>query len=149
MSDVDVSVEIEAVPETVWAVLADVGLVEDWLTVHEDFEDPPTRIREGAELQQRVSSGDISADVEWLIEEIDEPVFMAWRGRATGGAELRTTYRLVATDAGTRVECATDFDLPGGPLGSVAAKVAAPRGREEAAASLDRLRRLVESREAA
>lgn len=145
MSDVDVSVEIEAEPESVWAVLADVGRVEEWLTVHDDFEDPPSRLREGAELQQKVSSGDISADVEWLVEEVDEPVFMAWKGKATGGAKLRTTYRLIPIDTGTRVECATEFDIPGGPLGAVAAKIAAPRGREEAEASLERLRRLVEA----
>ena len=146
MSDVDVSVNIEAEPETVWAVLSDVSRVEEWLTVHDEFDDPPSKLREGAELQQRVSSGDISAEVEWLIEEVEEPVFMAWRGRATGGAELRTTYRLVPTDGGTRVECATDFEIPGGPLGAVAAKVAAPRGRQEAEASRDRLRRIVETR---
>lgn len=144
MSDVEVTVDVDAQPEAVWAVLSDVGRVDEWLTVHDEFTEDPPQVREGAEISQRVSSGDISAEVEWFIEEVDEPAFMAWRGRATGGATLLTTYRLVPTATGTRVECATDFEIPGGPLGAVAAKIAAPRGREEASASLDRLRALVE-----
>ena len=146
MSDVEVSVEVRAEPEAVWDVLSDVERIEEWLTVHDEFEEsPPAVVEEGTELQQKVSSGEFGARVEWVVEACEEPALMCWRGTATGGAELRTTYRLVPTDEGTRVECATDFDLPGGPLGSIAAKVAAPRGREEAEASLDRLRRLVES----
>jgi len=145
MSGVEVSVEMRAEPTAVWEVLADVERLDEWLTVHVEFEeDPPGVIEEGSELQQKVSSGEFGARVEWVVETLEEPELMCWRGTATGGAELRTTYRLVPTDGGTRVECATDFELPGGPLGSLAAKVAAPRGREEAEASLDRLRRIVE-----
>lgn len=145
MSDVEVSVEVRAEPSAVWAVLSDVERIDEWLTVHDEFEeDPPAEIEEGIELRQKVSSGDFGARVEWVVETVEEPELMCWHGSATGGAELRTTYRLVPTDEGTRIECTTDLQLPGGPLGSIAAKAARPRGREEAEESLDRLRRLVE-----
>jgi carbon monoxide dehydrogenase subunit G len=144
MSDVEATVEVQAAPEEVWRVLVDVARVGEWLTVHDGFDEAPERLQEGSELQQRVSSGDLGAAVEWSVEEIDAPVFMAWRGRATGGAKLRTTYRLTAEGDGTRVDCHTEFELPGGPIGAVAGKVAEPRGRDEAERSLVRLRALVE-----
>jgi carbon monoxide dehydrogenase subunit G len=144
MSGIEASVDVDASPEDVWAVLSDVDRVGEWLTVHDGFDEAPDRLEEGAELQQRVSSGDIGAEVEWSVEEIEPPVFMAWSGRATGGAKLRTTYRLTPSDDGTRVACRTAYDLPGGPLGAIAGRVAEPRGRDEAERSLGRLRALVE-----
>jgi hypothetical protein len=71
---------------------------------------------------------------------------MRWEGTGPGGAQAVTEYRLVTEDGGTRFGYCNDFDAPGGLLGSVVETVLVGDGpEEEAVASLDRLKRLLES----
>jgi carbon monoxide dehydrogenase subunit G len=144
VSDLELTIDVAATPAAVWAAISDPDRIPEWLTVHDGFEDVPQELDEGAELRQHVAVGDVGSELRWTVERSEPERRLVLRGDARKGVSVRVEILLEPDGETTRIVSATDYDLPGGPVGRIAGKVVEPKAREEAWSSLERLRALVE-----
>lgn len=79
------------------------------------------------------------ADIELALELVDAPdADLAYEQREGLFAEMRTAYRVAATDGGSEVTATTRFAVGAGPLGDVLdATIISRQRRRELAAQLD------------
>jgi hypothetical protein len=85
--------------------------------------------------------------VDWTAVGVDAPQLLRWEVTGPGGARAVSEYRLTAEDGGTRFAYLSDFEPPGGVLGSVVENVlVGDVPEEEALGSLERLKGLLERR---
>lgn len=146
MAEVDVSIDIAASPEEVWAVALDPERLEQWVTIHrhlgEHDEGPP---REGFRMTQTLTLRGAPFKVRWRLERCESPRLAAWRGDGPAGSRAETTYALEGRDGGTRFTYHNEFHPPFGVIGRVAERaVAGDIPRNEALSSLRRLKQLCE-----
>jgi carbon monoxide dehydrogenase subunit G len=147
MGRVEVDIMVAVAREDVWDVVSDVHRLGDWVTIHRGVEHADAGpVCEGFTMVQRLELNGADFTVDWTAVSVDAPDLLRWEGIGPGGAQAVTEYRLVTEDGGTRFGYCNDFDAPGGLLGSVVETVLVGDGpEEEAVASLDRLKRLLES----
>jgi carbon monoxide dehydrogenase subunit G len=145
MTELEASVEMKASAQAVWDVLTDFDLLGEWLTVHDGFPEPPGTLQPGMEFRQRLSSGDIEGEVDWVVDAVEPPSHLAWSGSGPAGSKARVSYLIEERDESTTVVYRTELELPGLASG-LAATAVRPKGQEEAARALERLRDLVERR---
>ena len=144
MTDLRQTIDIAAPPEEVWAVLTDLGRLDEWVEEHRGFPDGvPATLDEGTTYSQTLEAAGQNVDIAWTVVAHEAPSVLAFDGSGPAGSSATLRYELSPEGQGTRMAYATSFDLPGGPLGSLAAKAAAP-GEDDAEATLERFKRLVE-----
>ncbi|GBD45546.1 Toxin [bacterium HR41] len=143
---VETSIDLPAEPERCFALVTDPERLGEWVTIHERIvEAPRLPLAKGAEMVQVLRLAGRGVEVRWRVEKLDPPRLIEWLGRGPLGSRARALYRLEPLGNGrTRFEYLNEFDLPGGPLGKVAARSVAPLARRETDASLERLRALIE-----
>jgi uncharacterized protein YndB with AHSA1/START domain len=146
MTEVDVSIDIAAPPERVWAVALDPERLEQWVTIHrqlgEHDEGPP---REGFRMTQTLTLRGAPFKVRWQLERCEAPRLASWHGEGPAGSRAETTYRLDEHDGGTRFTYHNEFRAPFGVIGRVAQRaVAGNIPRNEALKTLRRLKDLCE-----
>lgn len=145
MGKVTTSIDIDAPPEDVWAVVTDLPRLGEWVTIHKEFpEPPPDEVKKGATFTQTLELAGNSFDVEWTAKSVEENERLVWEGKGPAGTKARTEYRLTERDGGTRFDYENEFELPGGALGRIAGGAVESRSEKEAEASLERLKKLVE-----
>ncbi len=145
MAEIEQSIDIDAPPERVWAVLNDLDRLGEWVEEHRGFpEGAPGELREGVAYTQTVRAAGQDVDIAWRVVEHDEPRRLAFDGDGPAGSSATLRYVLEPRgDGATRMAYATSFELPGGPLGGIVGRAAAP-GEDDARGTLDRLKALVE-----
>ena len=143
---VQTTIEIGAPPDEVWAIVSDPRRLGEWVTIHRSLERADAGpLQQGFTMEQEMVLHGQPFIVAWTAAEVDAPCLVRWEGDGPAGSSAMTEYRLAATDRGTRFFYANSFDVPGGPLGRMAAgAVTGDAPREEADASLQRLKALVE-----
>jgi len=143
---VETTIEIDAPPGEVWAIVSDPQRLAEWVTIHRSLERADTGpLQEGFTMEQELVLRGQPFTVAWTAAEVDAPCLVRWEGDGPAGSSAVTEYRLAATDGGTRFSYVNSFDVPGGPVGGLAAGlVTGDAPREEADASLQRLKTLVE-----
>ena len=131
--------------EEVWDVVSDVGRLGEWVTVHRGVEHADEgELREGFTMVQRLELNGADFTADWTAVGVDAPALLRWEGTGPGGSQAVTEYRLAAEDGATRFSYLSDFEAPGGLLGSVVETVlVGDVPEEEAVASLERLRSLL------
>ena len=142
---VEASRRIEAPRDEVWAVVADpsrylefMADVTDW-----DAERPGEPVGCGSryKIHMMVRSAPIGGTIE--VVEFEPPGDMAWT--SVTGVSQRGRWRLREREEGTtEVTLRLAYQAPGGLLGLVADRVAAPTVRSSLRRTLDRLADLVE-----
>jgi uncharacterized protein YndB with AHSA1/START domain len=142
------SIQIDAPPETVWNVLMDPGRLREWVTIHRRLgKAAGSPLKAGDELDQTLCLRGVNFKVHWTVEEADEPHRAVWEGRGPARSKARTVYEVSPNGNGTKFRYVNEFNAPMGPLGSVASRVLMGGGpQREANASLQRLKKLLESR---
>jgi uncharacterized protein YndB with AHSA1/START domain len=146
MGRVDVSIDIAAPRERVWAVALDPERLADWVTIHRKlgaFDAGPPR--SGFRMTQTLTLRGAPFTVQWHLATCDEPEQADWVGAGPAGSRAETTYRLEEHDAGTRFNYGNEFHAPFGLLGHAAQRaIAGDIPRVEAQKSLERLKALCE-----
>ena len=147
MAAVNESIEIEATPAEVWAVVMDPGRLGDWVTAHKKLYDAPSgELSEGDSFRQKLRVVGPSFKVRWTVVEASEPTLAVWEGKGPGGSSADVRYELTENgNGGTRFDYCNSFELPGGPLSMPAKSVAGPPATKQAKASLQNLKKLLES----
>ncbi len=139
------STDIAASREAVWEVITDLSRLGEWVTIHRGIEgDPPATVQEGTTFTQQISVAEQRFDVDWTAKEVSPPRRMVWDGAGPMGSSARSTYELSDAGDSVRFTYSTEYGVPGGKVGEVAATAVESRGQEEADESLERLKRLVE-----
>jgi len=143
---VEATIEIDAPPGEVWEIVSDPHRLAEWVTIHRSLERADAGpVAQGFTMEQELVLRGQPFTVAWTAAEVEAPCLVRWEGDGPAGSSAMTEYRLAETDGGTRFSYVNSFEAPGGPLGSLAASVVtgdAPR--EEADASLQRLKALAE-----
>jgi len=146
MSEVRVSVDIDAPLEQVFTTAMAPERTPDWVTIVirvESYDTGP--LREGYKMRQRLCLRGVPFTVSWELTELDAPQLARWEGKGPARAKAIIENRLEATDGGTRFTYVNEFKTPLGPLGAVAAgALMGGLPEREATASLTRLKALVE-----
>ncbi|MBA2347424.1 MAG: SRPBCC family protein [Solirubrobacterales bacterium] len=146
MSEVRVSIEIDAPPGEVFTAAMEPDRTPDWVTIvlrvegHDDGE-----LREGYKMRQRLCLRGVPFTVEWELTELDAPRFARWEGKGPARSKAITENRLEPHGDGTCFTYTNEFKTPFGPLGRVAAgAIMGGLPEREATASLQALKQLVE-----
>jgi uncharacterized protein YndB with AHSA1/START domain len=147
MSEVETSIDIDAPPEQVWELAMDPDRLADWVTIHRRLDDHSDgRPRAGYEMEQTLCLRGVKFDVDWHLDELDEPHRAVWKGRGPARSRALIVNRLSAVDGGTRFDYRNEFKAPLGPLGAVASRaLVGGLPKKEADASLRRLKAIVEN----
>lgn len=148
MSVVEVSIQINAPIDEVFALAMDPKRTLDWVTIARSVKDvkgSPTA--EGFEMKQQLCLRGVPFWVSWDLVEVDAPRFARYEGKGPMRSKALIENRLSEKDGGTLYEYTNEFKAPLGPLGAAASSVVAGGVPErEARASLQNLKQLVESR---
>jgi hypothetical protein len=148
MSVVEVSVQISAPIDEVFALAMDPKRTLDWVTIARSVKDvkgSPTA--EGFEMKQQLCLRGVPFWVSWDLVEVDAPRFARYEGKGPMRSKALIENRLSEKDGGTLYEYTNEFKAPLGPLGAAASSVVAGGVPErEARASLQNLKQLIESR---
>jgi uncharacterized protein YndB with AHSA1/START domain len=148
MPAVDATIDIDAPPEAVWDALMDPTRLSEWVTIHRKLHNAAdSPLEEGDTLDQTLALRGVNFKVHWTVEEADRPRHAVWEGRGPARSKARTVYEVRSNGDGTRFTYHNEFNAPMGLLGSAASRVLM-RGQpqREANASLQRLKKLLESR---
>ena len=146
MAAVNESIEIDATPAEVWAVVMDPSRLGDWVTAHKKVYDAPEgELSEGDSFKQKLRVVGPSFKVKWTVVEASEPTLARWKGTGPGGSAADVLYELAENgNGGTRFDYCNNFELPGGPLSMPAKSIAGPPATKQARASLENLKKLLE-----
>ena len=114
--EVSDSIEIAATPETVWAVLADLGNYPQW---HPAFQSVTGQLAVGSTLTIRTSSpstgNPITLKVKVLAVEPDTE--LAWASKLLGITTIKRRFLLRPADGGTELTQAGTYRGLGGSRG--------------------------------
>ena len=145
-NEVVMSVDIDAAPEAVWAVVMDPERLGEWVTIHRELvahSSGPARV--GSTMNQGLVLRGAHFKVKWELVRCDEPKLAEWHGRGPARSHAETEYRLEPIDGGTRFHYRNVFKAPLGPLGSLASRVlVGGLPDKEARATLQKLKSVLE-----
>jgi uncharacterized protein YndB with AHSA1/START domain len=147
VSEVIVSIDIDAPPGVVFDTMLDPHRLHEWVTIHRELlhADPGAPVT-GMHMQNRLCLRGATFKVSWELTDCDRPHHAKWKGRGPARSKAETEYRLQALDGGaTRFSYRNEFTAPFGPLGAVASRALVGGVPEaEARRSLANLKALLE-----
>jgi len=139
MKDYSVSVQVDAPPERVWAVMSDIERWHEWtptVTSIRRINAGPFRIGARARIQQpRLPSAD------WSVTLLDEGRCFDWESRAPG-VRVLARHCLEACAGGTRVTLSIQYS---GLLGGLLGRLTGALNRRYIALEADGLKRRAEA----
>ena len=138
MAQVNVSKQITAPQDAVWAVLSNPSRFPEWLTIHEKWKDePPTELSQGATFTQVVSVMGMANTIAWTTDEYDAPNSLRISGTGMAGAKI--SFVLAVAADGPASVATIDAEFTGqmvvGAIGAAIERSAA----KEVEASLEKL----------
>jgi hypothetical protein len=148
MSVVEVSIQINAPIDDVFALAMNPERTLEWVTIAravKDVKGSPTS--EGFEMKQQLCLRGVPFWVTWDLVEVDAPRFARFEGKGPMRSKALIENRLSEKDGGTLYHYTNEFKAPFGPLGAAAEHIVAGGVPvREANASLRNLKQLAESR---
>jgi uncharacterized protein YndB with AHSA1/START domain len=146
MSLVTATIQIDASPAEVWALVMDPQSLGEWVTIHRKLlyaEEGPPRV--GYKMDQRIQMRGVSLDVHWTLVECRPRELAVWEGRGPARSHALSEYVLTEQDGATKFDYRNDFRPPLGPVGALVSRALVGGIPErEAARTLARLRALLE-----
>ncbi|QRY47673.1 SRPBCC family protein [Mycolicibacterium boenickei] len=143
MAKANVSKEIAASQDKVWATISDPSRFEEWLTVHTKWKEaPPSTLSQGATMSEVLTIMGMANTIEFTVEEYDAPESTKFSGTGMAGAKISFTLTVEAKgdDASTAsVDAEFISQMMVGAIGGAIERATT----KELAASLDKLATLV------
>ncbi|MDQ8044694.1 MAG: SRPBCC family protein [Solirubrobacteraceae bacterium] len=147
MAPVDVTVDLDAAPETVFAYLLDIRRTPEWVTICKAVlsVDPGTP-HPGWQCRQRYVLRGAPFVVTWTLDELDQDRHISWSGRGPARSKASIEQDLTPLDGGgTRLRYRNEFSAPGGIFGAAASRaLVGDTAETEAKRSLDLLAQLID-----
>jgi carbon monoxide dehydrogenase subunit G len=132
-------------PDAVFTLLTDLERLPEWATIVVETREVSHRpLQEGCTFRQTVRVAGREIDTEWRVVRFESPREVAYQATGPLGGRLSMTQRVRPDDGGSRVELEVDYELPGGLIGSVAARVLEAENEGAAEQSLVNLKELLD-----
>ena len=142
---VERKVQIKATPEELYEVVMNPRCLEEWVTIHQYLENAPDgQLRKGSTLTQCLKLAGKGFKVRWTVVENERAERVVWEGKGPVRSKAKVIYEFSADGDGTTFFYANEYDLPGGPVGRIAAPMVKRVTAGELDESLKRLKALVE-----
>lgn len=142
MAPVDVTIDLSAPPERVFAMLLDIARTPEWVTIcravlHLDTGTP----RPGWQCKQRYVLRGAPFVVTWTLDALVPERHISWSGRGPAYSKASITQDLEPLPGGgTRLRYRNEFKAPGGLIGVAASRaLVGDTAEHEARESLERL----------
>ncbi|WP_040807774.1 type II toxin-antitoxin system Rv0910 family toxin [Nocardia concava] len=104
MAHVNVSKEIPATRDTVWAALTSPLRYAEWLTLHTKWRDePPAEVAQGTQMTEVLTIMGMANTITWNTDAYDAPNTMSISGTGMAGAKLTLTMSVAAKDDSSSV----------------------------------------------
>jgi len=147
MSKLEREIHIDASAEDVYDKLTDPDCLGEWVTVQDELEEGPSgNVEAGDTLVQRMKVAGQKFRIKWQVDEAERPSRVVWTGKGPMGSKARATYVISENGDGCTFSYVNEYDLPGGPAGKLAGRAILGTSGREADKSLERLKKLVETR---
>src|SRR4051795_2615941 len=132
---VERDITIDAAPDAVWKVLMDPSRLKEWVSIHAKLKSAPNGIlTQGDQLTQSLRLMRKNFDVEWNVEQADEPRKAVWEGRGPVRSKAAVVYELRPDgNAAPRFHYMNEFKARMGLLGPFFAARAFQRTSEREA----------------
>ncbi|CAM2918620.1 SRPBCC family protein [Skermania piniformis] len=142
MAKVDVTKQIDAAPEKVWALLANPSSYPDWLTIHDGWRgEPPTEVSVGSTFTEMCTVMGMTNKIDWTVTECEVPRALKISGTGLAGAKISFTMSVGADGDGS--SAAIDAEFEGQMVVGAIGKAIERSAGKEVEASLDKLAALV------
>jgi acetyl-CoA C-acetyltransferase len=124
MPEVTRSIDIDAAPAELWALLSDLSRYGEWNEVHAGFPDGPPELAEGVRFREKVTIMGMPGEATWRVTEVQEASRIVLDGDGPMGIKLAMRLEVAAGDGATTVTMTSAFDGPPlmGPMGDAVAK---------------------------
>ena len=110
MPDVTRTHQVDASPEAVAAVIADLPRWPHWFALHKGWvEDPPAQAAKGVRFRHEVRILGVPADITWEVTEADPPRRYAMKGKGSQRTNAAVTFSVSPEGAGSRIELEADI----------------------------------------
>ncbi len=142
---------VPAPPERVWAVIADLARLKEWLPIQAEFSFPGgMQAASGTSIHVRRPSNFGLVELDQIIERCEPPACLSWRNanETLAGKPVQQikdfntilTLALAAPEQ-THITVRSEW-TPVGVLGSIATSLLKPRLQRECGAALENIERL-------
>jgi carbon monoxide dehydrogenase subunit G len=140
---VTTSIDLQADPTAVWAVLSDLGNLGSWVSNHAGYVGAaPGALAPGTEYTERIRVLGMPNDVAWTVSALEDGRRIAQEGRGPMGISIDAEYTVEPAGDGSRLTVSQTFS--GAALFAVKGQLEREvKGAQES--SLAKLRELVES----
>lgn len=142
MAKVDVTKDIAAPQEKVWALLANPSSYPDWLTLHDEWRgEVPTEVSQGSTFTEMCTVMGMTNKIDWTVTEYAEPTLLKISGTGLAGAKISFTMTVQADGDASKANMDAEFEgqMVVGAIGKAIERSA----RKEIEDSLDKLAALV------
>lgn len=142
MAKVDVTREIAAPQEKVWALLSNPSSYPDWLTIHDGWHgDVPTEVSVGSTFTEKCTVMGMTNKIDWTVTEYAARSVLKISGTGLAGAKISFTMTVAAN--GNDSQASIDAEFEGQMVVGAIGKAIERSARKEVEASLDKLAGLV------
>jgi carbon monoxide dehydrogenase subunit G len=139
---IEKTVEYDAAPEKVWAVVSDLNRFGEWLSMHKSWKsDLPSEITPGTQVTAVVSLLNMPNTITWNVDEFEAPRAVRLSGTGMAGVKVAIGLDVAPNGTGSKVSISADFEgqMIVGAIGQAIEKA----GNAELDQSLAKLRDLV------
>lgn len=147
MQSISESVTVDAEPQEVWQILADVSILPSLSSSTKEVRVDGLLDHKGQTFTQTVRFGGRDWTSDWTVEDVEPGRSLVISGSLPGGTPYTMTEELTADGARTRLSIRGDYELPFGMLGKLIDRLGAEkRARSEMNEVLHGVARLAEER---
>ncbi|MGV9663482.1 type II toxin-antitoxin system Rv0910 family toxin [Nocardia niigatensis] len=125
MGHIEASNDLNAAPDSLWAVVSDPQTWDRWFSIHERWmEEPPAVLAPGAKLTAKILMLGMVNKIEWVVESVDAPNKLVLSGTGMAGVKVQFSFDITAEGDGSRFAVSGDFEgaLIKGALGKAVEK---------------------------
>jgi carbon monoxide dehydrogenase subunit G len=146
MTEIRKSTDINASPDDVFTLLADLDRLPDWSTITVATHDAPDQpLSKGNTFRQTLRVMGRQLETDWTVTELDRPRHVAYEAKGpAGAAALRMAQTVEPSGNGSQVSFELDYELTGGAVGGLAAPLIERRSEREVEHSLHNLKDMAE-----
>lgn len=101
-------------------------------------------LRPGCTFRQTIRVLGRELDSEWRITELEPGRHVAYEATTPMGGSLTMKQTVLSREAGSRVQLAIDYELPGGLVGDMLEHIVEGQNEREAERSLQNLKELLD-----
>jgi carbon monoxide dehydrogenase subunit G len=111
MGKIEKTVEFDAAPDKVWAVVSDPSRFGEWLNMHKSWKgDPPTEFAKGTQATAVVSLLNMPNTITWTVDEYDPPKSVKLSGTGMAGVKVAITLGVAPRGSGSAMSLTAEFE---------------------------------------